>query len=142
MTIKKIMGISLGMFICLFLSFCNTEKSQKTSSETQVQSNSFGKDIDIVEFEKLMSKEGITLVDVRTPEEIAAGHIEGAIRIDYKADNFKEEIGKLDRDGEYLLYCRSGNRSGKTMKLMKGMGFQKMYNLEGGYLAWSEAHND
>lgn len=142
MTIKKIMGFGLGVFICLFFSFCNTEKSQKSNTETQVQTNSFSKDIDIVEFEKLMSKEGITLVDVRTPEEIAAGHIEGAMGIDYKADNFKEEIGKLDRDGEYLLYCRSGNRSGKAMKLMKKMGFTKMYNMEGGYLAWSEAHKD
>jgi len=142
MTIKKIMGFGLGMFICLFFSFCNTEKSQKSGADTQVQTNSFSKDIDIVEFEKLMSKEGITLVDVRTPEEIAAGNIEGSMGIDYKADNFKEEIGKLDRDGEYLLYCRSGNRSGKAMKLMKKMGFTKMYNMEGGYLAWSEAHKE
>ncbi len=138
---KKLMAIGLGMFICLLFSLCNTESSQKSASDTQVQSDSFSKDIDIEAFEKLMSKDGIQIVDVRTPEEMADGHIEGAIGIDYKADNFKEEIGKLDRDGEYLLYCRSGNRSGKAMKLMSGMGFKKMYNMEGGYLAWSEKHN-
>ena len=134
------MGIGLGIICCLCFTFCNTEKPSKTVSKTMEQSTSFSKDIDIVEFEKLLSKEGIQLIDVRTPEEMAAGQLEGAVGIDYKADDFKEQIGKLDRDGEYLLYCRSGNRSGKAMKLMNGMGFKKMYNMEGGFLAWSEAH--
>ena len=80
----------------------------------------------------------ILLVDVRTPQEFASGHLENAINIDFKSDHFKEEIGKLDRDKEVYVYCRSGGRSAGSAKVMQGMGFKKIYDLKGGILQWQK----
>lgn len=69
------------------------------------------------------------VVDVRTPQEFASGHTKSAINIDFKNDNFKTEILKLDKNAVYKLYCRSGNRSGQALKVMTDLGFKKLQNL-------------
>ncbi len=51
----------------------------------------------------------------------------------------KQELEKLDRNKKYLLYCRSGKISGKTLKMMNKLGFKEAYNMKGGILAWSKA---
>jgi len=76
------------------------------------------------------------LIDVRTPEDFAAGHIEKAINLDYYAEKFREELDKLPRTGRYLVYCQSGRRSEATMNIMKDLGFQEVYNITGGMTAW------
>lgn len=75
------------------------------------------------------------LLDVRTPEEFAAGHIEGAINIDIFNPDFRDRIDVLDKNKEYYVYCRSGNRSGQACMLMAEMGY-KSNNLMGGIGAW------
>lgn len=72
------------------------------------------------------------LVDVRTPEEFNAGHIEGAIVVDFDNPNFVIEIQKLDPSKTYFIYCRSGNRSGQAAVIMKRHNFQNVYDLQGG----------
>ena len=79
----------------------------------------------------------MVLLDVRTSEEIADGKISGAIEIDFYEDNFEANIDKLDKGKHYIVYCRSGVRSTKSVALMKEKGFSKCTNLEGGYNAWS-----
>ena len=76
-------------------------------------------------------------MDVRTPEEYSRGHISNALNIDYYATDFQEQLDKLPRDKEYLLYCRTGNRSGHTLKTMQEMGFRHVYNLRGGISQWN-----
>ena len=83
----------------------------------------------------------VIIVDVRTPEEVAEGHLEGAINVDFRAENFFEQVDLLDRDQTYLLYCRSGRRSASALELMQANGFSKLYDLEGGFLAWKEKVN-
>ncbi len=78
----------------------------------------------------------VTVIDVRTPEEYAEGHIEGATMIDFYADTFASDIAALDPEGTYLLYCRSGNRSGQTASMMEQLGFRQVYDLEGGVVAY------
>lgn len=63
-----------------------------------------------------------TVIDVRTPEEFAAGHVEGALLIDVSAPDFAERIAELDPEGEYLVYCRSGNRSAQAVATMRDTG--------------------
>lgn len=72
-----------------------------------------------------------TLIDVRTPEEFADGHLTGATNIDFTAPDFAERIGRLDKDAEYTLYCRSGRRAGEALELMKDAGFTKVTNAGG-----------
>lgn len=82
---------------------------------------------------------GVTVVDVRTPDEYAEGHIEGSLLIDFYEPDFAEQIAQLDTDGEYLLYCRSGNRSGQTASLMDDLGFDTVFDLDGGVIAYDTA---
>lgn len=76
------------------------------------------------------------ILDVRTPEEFAEGHIENAVNIDFYADTFPDELDVLDRDKTYLIYCQSGGRSGSATRMMKELGFKDVYNMEGGINIW------
>lgn len=69
------------------------------------------------------------IIDVRTPAEVAAGSIKNSINIDFRNENFKSEILKLAKNATYKLYCRSGNRSGQALQLMKDLGFKNLQNL-------------
>ena len=73
-------------------------------------------DIQIDEFQKKIATENYILIDVRTAEEYADGHLEEALNIDYFSATFLEDISKLGLETPVLVYCRSGNRSGKSMK--------------------------
>ena len=76
------------------------------------------------------------VLDVRTPKEFTQGHIAGAVLLDFYSPEFANGLKRLDRSKTYLIYCRSGNRSGKTLKLIDGMGFQKVYHLKHGIIDW------
>lgn len=76
------------------------------------------------------------IIDVRTPAEYQQGHIAGARLIDYYSSGFQRSLEQLDKTKTYLFYCRSGNRSGRTLKMIAGMGFGKVYHLEGGIRQW------
>jgi len=78
------------------------------------------------------------LVDVRTPLEYDASHIAGALNIDYENSNFESEISKLDKSKVYFVYCRSGNRSSKSVILMKKIGINNIYDLQGGIISAPE----
>ncbi|HHC09546.1 MAG TPA: rhodanese-like domain-containing protein [Actinobacteria bacterium] len=81
----------------------------------------------------------LVVLDVRTPEEFAAGHLPGAINVDFYASDFADQLDRLDKDVPYLLYCRSGNRSGQTMPILEDLGFSEVYELAGGILSWEAA---
>jgi len=98
-------------------------------------------EIQIDAFQKKIATENYTLVDVRTAEEYADGHLEGALNIDYFSDTFSGEISKLGIETPVLVYCRSGNRSGKSMKIMYDLGFTEVKNLIGGYKGWVSENN-
>ncbi len=82
--------------------------------------------------------EDAVLIDVRTAAEIAEGSIDGHIAIDIQRPGFMEKVAELPKDKTYFIYCRSGNRSGQACKYMATQGFEKLYNLKGGMLAWAE----
>jgi rhodanese-related sulfurtransferase len=95
-------------------------------------------DVSSEKFAELMRDTNAVVIDVRTPPEIANGKIAGAREIDYYSLDFPYKIAQLDTTKTYLIYCRSGNRSGKTGALMAKMGFDRLYNLAGGYLDWTK----
>ena len=84
--------------------------------------------------------ENFVIIDVRTPEEYAGGHIEKAINLDYYSETFEDELNQLDKDKTYLIYCRSGNRSGKALDVMAEFGFREVYNMLGGIVQWEEVN--
>ena len=79
------------------------------------------------------------ILDVRTLQEFADGYVEGAINIDFSSATFGDELDALDKEKTYLIYCRSGNRSGQALGMMEELGFQEVYNLSGGISAWQDA---
>jgi phage shock protein E len=72
--------------------------------------------------------QGTVIVDVRTPEEFATGHLENAVNIDLQAASFQSEIAALPTDGAYVLYCKSGNRAGQALTQMQALGFTNVVN--------------
>jgi phage shock protein E len=79
-----------------------------------------------------------SVLDVRTPEEFKEGYIDGAVNIDFYADDFQDRISSLDPSKTYYVYCRTQNRSGKAAELMQSKGFKEVYVLEGGINKWRE----
>jgi rhodanese-related sulfurtransferase len=84
---------------------------------------------------KYNSTSNSMLLDVRTPSEFLAGHIDKAINIDFENQTFLSEIKKLDVNKTYFVYCRSGNRSGQAISLMKANGIKNIYELQGGIVS-------
>lgn len=78
----------------------------------------------------------LVLLDVRTPAEFAAGHLEGALNIDFRAAGFSDRIAALDRSRTYLVYCRTGNRSGRALPLFDRLGFEAVVHMSNGITAW------
>jgi phage shock protein E len=72
---------------------------------------------------------GAVLVDVRTPSEFAAGHLDGAVNIDVQSPDFSQRIAALDPTATYLVYCRSGNRSAQAVSSMRAAGFTDLSDL-------------
>jgi rhodanese-related sulfurtransferase len=83
-------------------------------------------------------KENAILLDVRTAPEIEEASIDGHIAIDIQQPGFTEKVGALDKNKTYFIYCRSGNRSGQACRYMNTQGFDKLYNLKGGMIAWMD----
>lgn len=76
------------------------------------------------------------IIDVRTPNEFAEGHIENAINVDFRSETFRDELNKLERNKTYLVYCRIGGRSGSALEIMKELNFREAYNMLGGINVW------
>ena len=76
-----------------------------------------------------MSQAKAIILDVRTAEEFHAGHLIGARNLDWFQPSFKETIAQYDKNASYKVYCRSGNRSGQAMQLMKSLGFNDVENV-------------
>jgi phage shock protein E len=72
--------------------------------------------------------EGRVLVDVRTPEEVAEGHLAGALLLDLHRPDFRDAVAELPRDEAYFVYCRTGNRSGQAIEIMRELGFTDLVN--------------
>ena len=88
-------------------------------------------------FSELMEKEDHVVLDVRAPGELQEGSIPEHKMINFFEPDFRDQIEKLDKSKTYLIYCRSGNRSGQACAMMADMGFDHLYNLEGGIGAWN-----
>ena len=116
-------------FLALF-AFTGISLAQSTDSATLVS---------VEKFEKMTKKKKKTVIlDVRTPQEVAEGHLAGAKNIDVQGDLFQVSIEQLDKNKTYLLYCRSGKRTAVAGAKMKAAGFKNVYMMDGGITSWKE----
>lgn len=117
--------------IILFIAFVfslNSVNAQEKETITLLKANDFAKAIQV---------ENTKLIDVRTAEEYKVGAMEHAENIDFlQPETFESKFEKVDRKTPLFIYCRSGSRSGTAAIKLKAMGFQEIYDLEGGYMNW------
>ena len=127
---KKILSL---LFLVVFLISCWLDADQNVESGSSklvsISTDEFAKQI--------QNKLGVIL-DVRTLEEYNSGYLSGAIQLDYYKENFSQELDKLDKNSAYYIYCRSWNRSGKTLDLMKQLWFQEVYDLDLWIIDWQK----
>jgi rhodanese-related sulfurtransferase len=83
-------------------------------------------------------KADFVILDVRTPEEFAEGHIDGAVNLDVQAKDFEKKLRPLDRKKNYLVYCRTGNRSRKATVAMEALGFRSIFHMNEGIVKWKQ----
>ncbi len=84
------------------------------------------------------SRPDMVIIDVRTPQEYQAGHLDGAINLDYYSSGFLDRLKALDKNSTYIVYCRKGIRGGIALVMMRSLGFKEVYNILGGIALWAE----
>lgn len=77
----------------------------------------------------------LTILDVRQPSEYESGHIPGAKLI--PVPELSDRMGEIDANKPVIVYCAMGGRSRVAAQMLSGKGFDTVYNLIGGYMAWS-----
>ncbi len=132
-------GTILGIVIVGFILtgvWGQNETNSVASSQTQQLGNITPKEAHTL-IQEHQNDPNFVILDVRTPGEFAQGHIENAINIDYYSKTFRDKLSELDRQKTYLVYCRSGNRSSRTLQIMKELNYNNAYNMTGGILQWN-----
>lgn len=120
--------LSLLLFSVLFLVSCG---SSAGSGDGKV------KNLDVAAFKKyLAAHPEVQLIDLRTPEEVQGGMIEGAKNINFYASDFEAQLKQLDPSKPVAVYCAGGVRSAKCANLLQGMAFPEIVNLRDGFKAW------
>ena len=132
MRLKNLMMLVLSVLLVFSLAVAGGCGGNATETTTQIIEDITPQEA----FTLIQNNPDFVILDVRTPEEVDAGYIENAINIDYYSDTFREELDRLDKNQKYLIYCRSGNRSGKASAIMKELNFSEVYNMTGGIVEW------
>jgi len=123
----RVLFISLSLLFAFACQPSNYEGNGKTIEK-----------VDPTVFQQVISQGGL-LIDVRTPDEYAEGHLEGSTNLDFLEMDFVDHINELDTLKIVMVYCRSGGRSKSAAKILRTAGFSKVYDLEGGIGSWEEA---
>jgi phage shock protein E len=116
--VKKLVAPILVATMAAFaLTGCSPDSQAETSDSNEVVATN--------------SVEAGTIIDVRTPEEFAEGHLQDAVNIDVSDPGFEDAISDLDPNGQYTVYCRSGNRSAQAVAIMQQNGFTNVTDAGG-----------
>ena len=127
---NSIILITLFLMTLTPLSPSSSEDARGVKKLDSVEANNL--------IEKNLDNPDFVILDVRTPGEYSSGHIDKAVNMDYKSDNFKSEVNKLDKNKTYFVYCHSGGRAGASAEIMDQLGFKNVFNI-GGVVQWQEA---
>ena len=119
--------------IAFWLTGCNTKDREKETSSS----------LEVAEFAEMINDPSEKVIlDVRTPEEFNEGHIRYAKLINFYDEDFKQQIGQLDKQVPVYVYCASGVRSDKAATLLREEGFREVYVLKKGFNAWAASDQE
>ncbi|MGB9936267.1 MAG: rhodanese-like domain-containing protein [Methanobacterium sp.] len=86
--------------------------------------------------EKHKDDPNFEILDIRSDREYSLGHIPGAKSLHYEGHEFQRKVENLDKEKEYVIYCKSGVRGGYFLNQMEKSGFNKAHNIQGGFMGW------
>jgi len=121
----------------LTLTACGSGDDSHDAAAGPVQAD--GQSVGVDDFAALADTDGVVVLDVRTPEEFAEGHLEGAVNLDVSSAAFADGLADLDPAATYAVYCRSGNRSQTALAQILDAGIPAVVDLTGGIQAWTQA---
>lgn len=125
---NKIKSLLILLLILLAATACGKKAAMAPQHLTARQANAL--------ILKNSGNPNFRILDVRTPKEFAQGHIAGAFMLDYYSPDFHKGLQSLDPLKTYLIYCRTGNRSSRTLRMIQDLGFQSVYHLQNGIVEW------
>jgi rhodanese-related sulfurtransferase len=135
--------ILIALFTLILILMAGCSQPPASSSPSSTSSSAASKVISVKDAYDLIQKNkgnlDFVILDVRTADEFNAGHLADAVNIDYYAQDFKEQVNKLDHNKEYLVYCRTANRSASAVKIMLDLGFTRLNDVAGGIVEWGNA---
>lgn len=131
---NKILAV-LAIIIILGLAACGGGTDGQTT--TEIDLDSLPASVDVNTVNALQDNPDVFMLDVREPDEYAAGHIPGIVLI--PMGEVAERLSEIPEDKTVIVTCRSGNRSGQIADLLREMGYADVHNMEGGIVAWEEA---
>ncbi len=127
---------TLFLSIVVLIGAC--QSGDNSSNEENHADGTFER-LNVAQFQaKLSVATNPQLIDVRTPEEYAAGTIMDAVNMNFHDDDFDQQLNTLDKSKPVYIFCQAGGRSLKTAKKMQALGFQEIYELEIGYSGWEQ----
>ena len=135
MTFRPLAALSLAALLVLGASGCGADDAPAPAASSDVSAAGSAPVSPSEALERIA--DGAQVIDVRTPEEFAAGHLEGATNLDVQVDDFEERVSELPRDTSYVVYCVSGRRATGAVEQMTALGFSDVVN-GGGYADLAE----
>ena len=123
--------LTLGLLVA-----CGGQETAAPAVE-EIDLTTLADSVDAATVNAVKDNPGVFLIDVREPDEYAAGHIPGITLI--PMGEVAARLAELPRDKEIIVTCRTGNRSGQVADLLREQGFTNVHNLSGGIVAWEEA---
>lgn len=131
MNSSRLRSILAGGLLAAGLALSGCASTDSGTATVEAGAVQRGEHVDADTFRASLSDD-VTILDVRTPQEFAEGHIAGAVNIDVSSPDFAQQVSELDPEGTYAVYCRSGNRSRTAMAAMQDAGLSDVFGLEGG----------
>ena len=133
----------IGVALSMGLTGCSGgagDSAPEASEDVAAAPMSSVRDVTAAEAGDLIAQDSSLIVlDVRTPEEFAAGHVDGAINLNVMSEDFTEQLAQLDPAKTYVLHCKSGGRSAKALEVLKGQNFESIVHMTDGFDGWAAA---
>jgi len=133
----------IALIICFLFACGGVDEGKQVEQKTvRYKKEQINQNISVQESYEMIGAHAhdtmLVLLDIRSRDEFETGIIKNAITLEYKDPELKAKLDSMDKDKIYIVYCRTGGRSGITLGYMKKMGFREAYNMKGGIEEWRE----